>query len=603
MCPDPVRGPQGLKETPLTPDPWVVSPADRTCPQSRAAAPAVAVCVVLDEGQEGLVPALLEDLAGQVDVDAEMVLIDLTLAARIEVPEGARATVVRGTPGSRGAAYLLALDATRAPYLAWQLPSARCEPQRLARLIHALESDEGADLAVSDLLVCSEDGDSRCDLDLQAPPSCWETTALIRREALARIDPASFAPAERALFEALLCDGRVAHVHEPLGLVPQALFDERRARTVQDAQLVALAAAPHEGPPEVTVLLATHERCDVLLECVEAFARQLVPPGFLEIIVIDDGSDDQTPEVGSSLAPRVPFTFLRQLPADGASRARILGLPHARGRLIFFANDDTIPQPDCVRRHVEAHAAYAPRRVSVLGTFEQPSEYVENSLMALLEEAPFVFGYPNLEDGQELDASYFYTCHISVPLQAVHDAGGFDPDFSHYGCEDTDLGMRLEQAGIPIVYRSECRATHRHFFTFDDLRRRQRVVARAHVRLFTKHPELLEQSPWWSALTRAELVRRNEPVMPHLRAIEAACRTLAGINLRRLGGAAGAGDPTVERVGALLAELFQKLNTVWWDQGFLEGFEAHSLCGFPELLAGDAIEEPVARPRRPEVVR
>jgi hypothetical protein len=57
-----------------------------------------------------------------------------------------------------------------------------------------------------------------------------------------------------------------------------------------------------------------------------------------------------------------------------------------------------------------------------------------------------------------------------------------------------------------------------------------------------------------------------------------------------------------ERVAALLTELFQKLNRVWWDQGFLEGFKAHSLSGFPELLTADAIEEEVARPSRAEVV-
>ena len=548
---------------------------------------AVAVCVIVHEGEANLVPELLADLSRQTGVGFETILVDLTLAADLAVADTPEVTIVRSTPGSRGEAYRRALEATDAPLIAWQLPGARSWPTRLARLAASLDKNPEADFAISDLLVRGADGaERRVDFEGGDPGSCWETSVVLRREALAEIDPASFSPAEFGLFKKRLGAGRVVHVRDPLSIVDAELHESRRERSSHDAQLVALAENPHVGLPEVTVLLATHKRCDVFLECIEGFARQLVPPGTIEIVVIDDGSDDQTPEVGPALAPSCSYTFLRQFPADGASRARILGLPHATGRLILFVNDDTLPFPDCIERHVQAHASYGARQVTVLGTFEQPKEHLENALMEMLEETLFVFGYHDLEPGQELDASYFYTCHVSVPLQAVLDAGGFDPDFSHYGCEDTDLGMQLERAGVSIVYRPECRAIHRHFLPFENIQRRQRVVALAHVRLFKKYPELLEKCPWWANLTREELVRRNEGVLPHLHTIEAACRSLAGVNLAKLKGSDGPAGHTAKRVAELLGELFPKLNKVWWDLGFLAGFEEHGLDGFPELAAG-----------------
>ena len=405
---------------------------------------------------------------------------------------------------------------------------------------------------------------------------------MVRREALTDIDPASFAPAELALFERLRAEGRTIHVAEPLALAPEALCAARAARTAEDAELVTLARKPWFGAPEITVLLATHERRDVLLECLAGFSRQLVRPGLMELVVIDDGSTDGTPELAQSLALAVPFTFLRHEQAGGASRARVLGLPHARGRLVLFVNDDTIPFPDTVQRHLDAHAALAPRRVAVLGTFEQPPEHLRNALMQLLESTDYVFGYHGLKAGQELDGGYFYTCNSSVEVEAVRAAGGFDPAFSLFA-EDTDLGLRLERAGIPIVYRPECRALHRHFLSFDTLSRRQRVVAKAHVRLLAKHPERLARSPYWAALTAAELTRRNAGVLPHLHTLEAACRSLAGVDLEALAQGSDACGATARTVAARLAELFPKLNKVWWNQGFLAGFAELGVSGFPEI--------------------
>jgi GT2 family glycosyltransferase len=541
--------------------------------------------VPVEDGDAAVLPRLVGELERAHLVELEIVLADLTLAGELARHGFAGTRVVRGTPGSRGSAYRAALAASDAPLFAWQLAGARAPAGRLRLLADALARTPEALLATSDLLVRAADGGERPAVfpAQGAPPACWETAVLARREALLELETASFAPSELALLERWGCAGRRVHLHEPLALVPEALFEARAARTAQDAALLELARAPHAGPPEVTVMLATHDRRDVLFECLSGFCRQLVAPGALELVVVDDGSQDGTEELARALKPAVPFTFLRHEQAGGASRARALGLPHARGRLVLFANDDTLPFPDTVALHLAAHAALAPRKVAVLGTFEQPAEHLSNALMRLLERTHYVFGYEGMRAGQTLGGAHFYTCNTSVELEAVRAAGGFDPEFSMFA-EDTDLGLRLERAGVALVYRPECRALHSHFLTFDDLRRRQAVVAKAHVRLLKKHPERLAQSKHWAALTAEELARRTAAVAPHLAVIEAAGRTLAGVDFTALAEAGPSCRATAQRIAGGLAALLPRLNRIWWDQGFLAGFAEHGVSGFPALV-------------------
>ena len=70
-------------------------------------------------------------------------------------------------------------------------------------------------------------------------------------------------------------------------------------------------------------------------------------------------------------------------------------------------------------------------------------------------------------------------------------------------------------------------------------------------------------------------------MLPYLDRIEAACRSLASVDLEKLEDG-GCGD-TARRIAKQLDELFPKLNKVWWDLGFHEGFQVHGIDGFPAL--------------------
>jgi glycosyltransferase involved in cell wall biosynthesis len=91
------------------------------------------------------------------------------------------------------------------------------------------------------------------------------------------------------------------------------------------------------APVDVSVIIPTYNRARLVVEAIESALRQTTPPR--EIIVIDDGSTDETPRVLASFGDRI--ISVRQA-NQGVGAARNRGLAMARGRyLAFLDSDDT----------------------------------------------------------------------------------------------------------------------------------------------------------------------------------------------------------------------------------------------------------------------
>ncbi len=345
----------------------------------------------------------------------------------------------------------------------------------------------------------------------------------------------------------------------------------------------AVAAPTPAADPELSVILCSYNRRAILRECLDALQSQTAA-GRFEVVVVDDGSDDGTREMLDAYRFAVPHRVVHRA-NGGLAAARNTALAAARGRLLLFINDDTIAWPDLVERHLERHAALGPGLHSVLGSFEQPREALANSLTRLLEITPYVFCYPLMEAGRTYGWNRWWTCNVSVPARAVHEAGGFDESFRQYGCEDSDLAIRLERLGADVVYDPGARALHRHVLGLDDLARRQHAVARAHVRLFAKHPGALNHPDWaWvSGLERAALERELAERLPERGRLEASARELARIDLDRLDGTGDIGDSVQAGLLGRLAGLLSTLNDLWWRAGFAQGLAEHGLESFAQM--------------------
>jgi O-antigen biosynthesis protein len=240
-----------------------------------------------------------------------------------------------------------------------------------------------------------------------------------------------------------------------------------------------------------SVIVPTFNRKSVLAECLEALARQSFPGERFEVIVVDDGSTDETEQFCRGFRANYSLMYLRQLNA-GAGAARRRGVKHAGGQYLLLINDDTIGDPGLLAAHWEAHQVQPDLRKAVLGDFRFPAAAENHALTRFLSSNAFFFPQQFLKPGRYWQYDYIVTCNLSVGRQGVLDAGSFDPNFRV--AEDTELGVRLNRKGFCVTYVPAAQATHQHLpFTIPDLIRRAVAYGGTQLALLRKHPALLGQ--------------------------------------------------------------------------------------------------------------
>lgn len=405
---------------------------------------------------------------------------------------------------------------------------------------------------------------------------------MLTQDGIARLERFAGGTLDRRFPEASLRRSQPA-VHVPPRAT--AIFRELCERAGHAIAPRTLVPAP-ERTPELSVILCTYQRLPILRKSIASFEAQDAEPGSFELIVVDDGATDGTREWLDAHAFGIPTRVLHK-PNGGLASARNAGIAVARGRLLLFVNDDTLAFPDLVREHLAAHANLAAtgEEHSVLGSFEQPSAHLATALMRHLERSGEVFRYHDMRAGGLYDHNRFWTCNVSVPAARVHEAGGFDERFVRYGCEDIDLGLRLERLGLRVCYHPGARAHHEHLLDFAALKKRQLSCSASFVHLFAKYPSELDHPDWsWlggrsAAAMRADLAREAER---HAR-LEAAVATLARVQLPELEalGEHALVESTLTRLAALLSEL----NAAWWQTGLAQGLDETGLADFDALRA------------------
>jgi glycosyltransferase involved in cell wall biosynthesis len=240
--------------------------------------------------------------------------------------------------------------------------------------------------------------------------------------------------------------------------------------------------------PSFSVVIPTYQRPETLSRVLDALAVQQEAPDF-EVVVVDDGSADQTPALLAGYRPPYSFRFLSQENA-GPAAARNRGIEEARGARILFLGDDTVPEPALLSVHARAHGERPGERIAVLGYTTWPEERRVTPFLHHINEYGLQFGYGLIEDPDAVPFNFFYTSNISLSRALLYEAELFDTTFPHAAWEDIEIAYRLTRRGMRILYRSEAVARHYHEISFASFRRRQQSAGESAARFYEKHPEL-----------------------------------------------------------------------------------------------------------------
>ena len=228
----------------------------------------------------------------------------------------------------------------------------------------------------------------------------------------------------------------------------------------------------------LSVVVPTYNRREVLRVCLASLARQTLSSDQFEVLVVDDGSTDDTESVVRSFQGALLVRYLRQPHNRGRAAARNRGIREATGDVVVFVDSDVFPVPGFLAAHRSVHLA-SPRAVG-------------RGPLLLTNHLDDPFGKPPLLP--DPSPAFLDTANASVRREHLLAAGGFDEEFRHYGWEDADLGLRLRRMGLRRVY--DRRALAYHYQppatpeSVPELLQKEEERARMAVRFLRKHPGL-----------------------------------------------------------------------------------------------------------------
>lgn len=249
--------------------------------------------------------------------------------------------------------------------------------------------------------------------------------------------------------------------------------------------------------PLVSVVVAARDSGSTLAACLRALASQDYP--HLEIIVVDDGSKDDTAAVAEAGGARVIRT-----PPVGASVARNLGIESARGDVVAFTDGDCVADSGWVRALAEAidssgATGAGGRQINV---FPAAQWALRDGFEAFFRAAALVSDYTRGDD-RPRQVRHNASCCSAYRIEALRAIGGFTPGL--WPGEDVDLDLRLAARGATFYYVPWAVVHHHRPGTFSWFRRMMRRYGAAERWLVRRHgrARLVDYVPALSALVLA----------------------------------------------------------------------------------------------------
>ena len=199
---------------------------------------------------------------------------------------------------------------------------------------------------------------------------------------------------------------------------------------------------------KVSVVIPAYNAQQTIAEAVEQSVAQAKGPMEVEVVVVDDGSTDDTAEVAESVGARV----IRQKNLGPAS-ARNKGWESASGNLICFTDADCIPRAGWLENLLDGFTDLQVGAVAgsyeVANTRSWLARWVHQEIMERHKRMPpFIRAF----------GSY----NVAIPRHVLQATGGFDPVYRRASGEDNDLSYRIIKKGWRIAFRPQAKVAHHH---------------------------------------------------------------------------------------------------------------------------------------------
>ncbi len=220
--------------------------------------------------------------------------------------------------------------------------------------------------------------------------------------------------------------------------------------------------------PELTIVINTYNRSDLLPKTLAALSRQTLAKTRFEIVIIDDESTDSTPQICKKYSHHQTNARYIRHTHGGLARGRNRGIALAQGELVAFTDDDCIPNQDWAERLLDVYHLQKPAGIE--------GKIVTDSPAGLFTSAP--------ENGS---GGKYTGCNTAYSKKVLNEIGGFDEAFTWFR-EDSDIAFRVLEKG-PILFAPDAIVYHpQRAIAWKSLVTQLKHI-RSDIRLFKKMPQ------------------------------------------------------------------------------------------------------------------
>lgn len=260
--------------------------------------------------------------------------------------------------------------------------------------------------------------------------------------------------------------------------------------------------SPEVSPsPLVSIVVLSYNNRDFIPACFKSIARQTWKP--LELVYVDNGSTDGSPEVARQEIKRWPIDA-RLIPLEknlGCAGGNNTGWKTARGEVVVFLNPDTELEPDCITELVTPLL-----RDTAIGITGAKMFYPGGNIIQHAGGIVHPNGMTNHrgagepDNGQyntEAEADYVTGAALAITRPLLQQLNGFDEDYHPAYYEEVDLCLRVRRLRKRVVYIPTARLIHHESVSIGkDNPAIHRLFPRMRVRYLLKNLTLRQLLGW-----------------------------------------------------------------------------------------------------------